>query len=287
MSANKKLTDDDYPTTGHEWDGIREYDKPMPRWWLWTFYACVIWGLGYTVFYPAWPLINGATPGVLGYSSREEVATAIARAEEANAALDARIVEVPLTEIGADPELARYARAGGGAVFRTYCSQCHGSGAAGAVGYPNLLDDDWLWGGDIENIYLTIAHGIRDEDDLDSRYSEMPAFGDILDRNEIAAVVQHVRALSGQEHDASVAELGGQIYLDQCAACHGDGGEGEPTLGAPRINDSIWLYGGDVDTLTETVIYSRYGQMPPWIDRLSAAELRQVASYVHQLGGGQ
>ncbi|MEL6425909.1 MAG: cytochrome-c oxidase, cbb3-type subunit III [Pseudomonadota bacterium] len=287
MSPKKPLDDEDYPTTGHEWDGIREYDKPMPRWWLWTFYATVVWALGYALLYPAVPLFDRATPGMLGYSSREEVAAAIARAELANAPLDTRITSVALEEIGTDPDLARYARAGGGAIFRTYCSQCHGSGAAGAVGYPNLLDDDWLWGGGIEDIYLTIAHGIRDEDDFDSRFSEMPAFGEVLSRDEIAAVVAHLLKISDQTHDEALAGAGADIYLENCAACHGDGGAGDPTLGAPRLNDAIWLYGGDAETLTETVTYSRYGQMPPWIDRLSEAELRLVASYVHQLGGGQ
>ncbi|MEO1541147.1 MAG: cytochrome-c oxidase, cbb3-type subunit III [Pseudomonadota bacterium] len=287
MSPKKPLDDEDYPTTGHEWDGIREYDKPMPRWWLWTFYATVVWALGYALLYPAVPLFDRATPGMLGYSSREEVAAAIARAELANAPLDTRITSVALEEIGTDPDLARYARAGGGAIFRTYCSQCHGSGAAGAVGYPNLLDDDWLWGGGIEDIYLTIAHGIRDEDDFDSRFSEMPAFGEVLSRDEIAAVVAHLLKISDQTHDEALAGAGADIYLENCAACHGDGGAGDPTLGAPRLNDAIWLYGGDAETLTETVTYSRYGQMPPWIDRLSEADLRLVASYVHQLGGGQ
>lgn len=272
-------------TTGHEWDGIKELNTPMPRWWLWTMYATFIWGLGYFVAYPAWPMITGATTGVLGYSSRGEVAEEIARFEDMNAPLDAAIVQAELTAIEGDPALRNYAINGGGAIFRTYCSQCHGSGAAGAKGYPNLLDDDWLWGGDVESIYLTIAHGIRYEQDDDTRYSEMPAFDDLLEDEEVDAVVEYVAALSqgglGADH------LGAEIFVDNCADCHGEAGEGMLDLGAPNLADAIWLYGGDPATLEQTVRYSRYGQMPNWIDRLTEAEIRQVAVYVHGLGGGE
>ncbi|MEL6620592.1 MAG: cytochrome-c oxidase, cbb3-type subunit III [Pseudomonadota bacterium] len=276
-------------TTGHQWDGIEELNNPLPRWWLWCFYLTIIWGVGYTIAYPAWPMINRATAGVIGYSTRAEVAEEIAAVEAANAPINARLEAAELTEVSADAELMQYATSAGGAVFQTWCSQCHGSGGAGvqASGYPNLLDDDWLWGGDIESIHHTIAHGIRDEEDLDSRYSEMPAFGDILEEAEIASVVQYVQSLSGTPEDATVAVAGEEIYLDNCASCHGDAGLGDVEQGAPNLADAIWLYGGDTETLTETVTYSRYGVMPPWQDRLSEAEVRAVALYVHSRGGGQ
>ena len=274
-------------TTGHTWDGIEEYNNPLPRWWLWTFYATIIWGIGYTIAYPAWPLIREATPGVLGFSTRAEVAADIAAVEAQNAAITERLASVELTQISADPELADFAVNGGRSIFATNCSQCHGAGGAGvqAAGYPNLLDDDWLWGGTIEDIHLTITHGIRNED-FDSRYSEMPVFGEILEPLEISQVVNYVMSLSVEPDDPSLVAAGEQIYLDQCAACHMDDGTGDQFQGAPNLTDAIWLYGGDVDSVTESVTYSRFGVMPPWNTRLSEAEIRAVSLYVHQLGGG-
>ncbi|WP_415921940.1 cytochrome-c oxidase, cbb3-type subunit III [Tateyamaria sp. SN6-1] len=281
--------DKEIGTTGHAWDGIEELNNPLPRWWLWCFYLTIIWGIGYTIAYPAWPLVNSATAGMLGYSTRGEVATEIAAVEEANGAINATLVAAELTEVSADAELMQYATSAGGAVFRTWCAQCHGSGGAGvqASGYPNLLDDDWLWGGTIEDIHLTITHGIRNEEDLDSRYSQMPAFGEILEEGEILAVVQYVKSLSGTPEDATLAAAGAEIYLDNCSACHGEEGLGDISQGAPNLADAIWLYGGDTERLIETVTYSRFGVMPPWQGRLSEAELRAVALYVHSRGGGQ
>ncbi len=285
---SKKQDDDlDYETTGHEWDGIKEYNKPLPRWWLWTFYATIVWGVLYTIAYPAWPGIKDATPGLLGFSTRAQVAEDIARFEDANSGINAQLASVELTEIAQDADLNQFAQNAGAAVFRTWCAQCHGSGAAGAKGYPNLLDDDWLWGGDIEAIHATISHGIRNEEDPDARYSEMPAFGELLAEEEISQVVNYVMSLSGEPQDASLVAAGETVFLDNCAACHMDEGTGDRWQGAPNLTDAIWLYGGDYETLTETVTYSRYGVMPPWTDRLSEAEIRAVATYVHGLGGGE
>ena len=278
----------DPETTGHSWDGIEEFNNPLPRWWVWVFYLTIIWGIGYSIAYPAWPMINGATAGVLGYSTRGEVAKDIAANDEANAAINTRLAEAELTAIAADADLNTYAVSAGGAVFRTWCAQCHGSGAAGAKGYPNLLDDDWLWGGDIEAIHATVSHGIRNEDDDDARYSEMPAFGEILEAEEITQVVNYVQTLSGgTANDAGQVEAGSVVFADNCAACHMEAGTGDREQGAPNLTDAIWLYGGDYDALTETVTNSRYGVMPPWAGRLSEAEVRAVSLYVHQLGGGE
>lgn len=279
---------DEVGTTGHEWDGIEELNNPLPRWWLWIFYATIVWGVGYTIAYPAWPMISSATSGVLGYSTRGEVAAEIAAVDTANAAINQRLAETPLTQIAADPELNGYATSAGAAVFRTYCSQCHGAGAAGAVGYPNLLDDAWLWGGDIEAIHYTISHGIRNEQDYDSRWSEMPAFAEILEPAEVEQVVHYVGSLSSSfAFDTALAEAGQTVYMDNCASCHGDAALGDPELGAPNLSDAIWLYGGDLASLTETVNNARFGVMPPWQDRLTEAEIAAVAAYVHQLGGGE
>mgnify|MGYP000550573396 CR=1 FL=1 len=278
-------------TTGHSWDGIEEYNNPLPRWWLWTFYATIVWAVLYTIAYPAWPGIKEATPGLLGWSTRANVAADIAAVEEANAAINERLASVELTAIADDPELNTYAIQAGGAVFRSWCAQCHGSGAAGvqAAGYPNLLDDAWLWGGTIEDIHYTVAHGIRNEDDPDARYSEMPAYGEIFSEEEIVQVVNYVQQMSGQTpNDAAAAEAGAELFEYNCAACHGENGQGDPFQGAPNLTDAIWLYGGDYDTLMTTVTQARFGVMPAMGGaELSEAEIRAVATYVHQLGGGQ
>lgn len=277
-------------TTGHEWDGIKEYDNPMPRWWLWTFYLTIIWGIGYVIAYPAWPLINGATPGVLGHSSRADVAAEIAAVNERNAPLDAKIETLDLAAIADDAEVGAYAFSGGEAVFKTFCIQCHGSGGAGAKGFPVLVDNDWIWGGDIEAIYLTVSHGVRAEDDDDTRLSDMPVFGDdYLSEEDIAQAAQFVLSLSGAETDPTLVADGALVFEENCASCHGDEGKGDIDMGAPNLADSIWLYGGDIDTVIETITYSRAGMMPAWKaeNRLTESQIRQVSVYVHGLGGGQ
>ena len=291
------LMEGDPDTTGHSWDGIKEFNNPLPRWWLWTFYGTIVWGVIYTVLFPAWPLINGATPGILGFSTRADVAAEIQRFDDLNADVRQRITEVELAAItpSDNPDLYNYAIQGGAATFATWCSQCHGSGAAGVqgAGYPNLLDDDWLWGGTIEEVHYTISHGIRNEDDPSARYSEMTAFEGILSDDEIAAVVQYVRNLSGQDADAGLVPVGETVYLDNCAACHAEDGTGDLFLGAPNLTDAIWLYGGSEEAIEYTVRNARFGVMPPWsaeasdAGRLSEAEVRAVAVYVHSLGGGQ
>ncbi len=278
-------------TTGHEWDGIEELNNPLPRWWLWSLYATIIWGIGYTIAYPAWPMLTGATKGVIGWSAREEVAQDIARFDGANAQIKAQLVAADLTQINSKPDVLAFAENAGAAVFRTNCATCHGAGAGGVVGkgYPNLLDDDWLWGGDIATIQTTITHGIRNTQDPDARYSEMPKFGvdGILDKDQIAAVVEHVLAISGQDHDAALAATGAAIFGENCAACHMEKGEGNRELGAPKLTDAIWLYGGSRDALLYTVTNARFGVMTAWAPRLSEDEIRAVAVYVHSRGGGE
>lgn len=287
MAKPPKKTKDDPRTTGHQWDGIQEFDNPMPRWWLWTFYVTIIWAIGYSIAYPAWPGVKSATAGLMGYSTRGNVAKDIARVEASNEVINTRLASADLNSISSDPELSGYATSAGSAVFKTWCAQCHGSGAAGAVGYPNLLDNDWLWGGDIESIHTTIKHGIRNEDDPDARYSQMPAFGDILARDEIEQVVNYVMSLSQEPQDPTLVQAGETVFMDNCAACHGEDATGDRDQGAPNLTDAIWLYGGNYKTIKETVQYSRFGVMPHWSERLSAAEIAAVASYVHQLGGGE
>lgn len=285
-------------TTGHEWDGIEELNNPLPRWWVWVFYATIIWGIGYTIAYPAWPGIKSSTAGLLGYSTRANVAEDIADVNAQNAALRTELAGADLTALvdNRDSEVYSYAVNGGRAVFAANCSQCHGSGADGvapANGYPNLRDDAWLWGGTVEDIAFTVAHGIRNEQSLDARWSEMPAFGDILPEEEVEQVVQYVLSLSGNETDAALAEAGAEVFDLNCSSCHGVEGMGDTFQGAPNLTDAIWLYGGDEDSVTETVMNSRFGVMPAWSDDyrvgagLTQDEVNAVAVYVHQLGGGQ
>ncbi|MGV6812266.1 MAG: cytochrome-c oxidase, cbb3-type subunit III [Brevirhabdus sp.] len=287
-APEEKKNEHGFGTTGHEWDGIEEWNNPLPRWWVWTFYICIVWGIGYSIAYPAWPLMKEATPGLLGFSTRANVAADIEAVNKANAEIDAKLAAADLTTIDDDQELKQYAFSGGAAVFKTFCSQCHGSGAGGSQGhYPNLLDDDWLWGGDIESIHDTIAHGIRYEQDEDTRLSDMPAFGEMLEADEIDQVVQHVLNISGQEHDAAKAELGAVVFEDNCSGCHAEDGTGDIYAGAPNLTDAIWLFGGDTDAITTTVTYARNSIMPAWSGRLSDAQINAVATYVHSLGGGQ
>ncbi len=291
MSRKPSVQKPDPGTTGHEWDGIREWNNPLPRWWLWTFYVTIIWGIGYTVAYPAWPLIDRATQGVIGKSTREEVARDIAAFEAANAPIEAKLLAADLNAVASDPELQNFTRNAGAAIFRTNCATCHGAGAAGAKGYPNLLDNDWLWGGTMEDIVLTVTHGIRNTADAEARYSEMPAFGrdGLLEEAQIAAAVEYVLQISGQDHDAGLASEGGVVFAenDTCTSCHGPEGKGMREMGSPNLTDAIWLYGGDRASLMETVMNARFGVMPPWGDKLSEAEVRAVSAYVHQLGGGE
>lgn len=270
-------------TMGHDFDGIEELNTPMPRWWLITFYVTIVWGIGYTIAFPAWPMFSGATAGLLGFSTRGEVAADIESHEAANAALVSALLEADLAAFDPQSDLHRYAVARGSSVFRAQCSQCHGAGAAGAVGYPNLLDNDWLWGGELEEIAYSVRHGIRNETDGDARWSEMPAFKDILEPEEIIQLAEYVAVLP----TGGKAGNGATLFADNCAACHGENGAGDREQGAPNLADAIWLYGGDHQSVVESITYARFGVMPAWGQRLSEADVRAVSTYVHALGGGE
>jgi cytochrome c oxidase cbb3-type subunit III len=286
--ADKQIDDiSGVETTGHEWDGIRELNNPLPRWWLWTFYATIVWAIGYCILYPAWPLVNDATRGVLGYSSRAEFAAEVDAAKAGQAAIVERIAAATPSEIIADSELSQFAMAGGAAAFRVNCTPCHGTGAAGGQGYPNLNDDDWLWGGDVDSIYQTVAHGIRDSVDPDTRVSEMPAFADILQPDEIRQVAAYVVSLGGTPRNASMIEPGRQVYADNCASCHGERGEGNRDMGAPDLADAIWLKVEGEDEIAGQVRAPKHGVMPAWATRLGDVTVKQLAVYVHSLGGGE
>ena len=276
-------------TTGHEWDGIKELNTPLPKWWLYTFYGTVIWALGYTIAYPAWPMLSSATPGVLGYSSRGSLEQQVYVATAAQKVNVDKIAAMSVDDILKDPQLLSFAQAGGAAAFKVNCVQCHGSGAAGGAGYPNLNDDDWLWGGTPDAIYQTLKHGIRYTADADTRDSQMPAFGadGILNPEQIDQVASYVMSLSGDTPDAAKAEAGKQIYAENCASCHGEDGKGGRDFGAPNLTDKIWLYGGTIDDVKAQLHKPRMGVMPAWSQRLDDATIKELAVYVHSLGGGE
>ena len=274
-------------TTGHEWDGIRELDNPMPRWWLWTFYLTIIWAVLYMVAYPAIPLLTGATKGLLGYSSRADVAAELAGAKEAQKVYLDRIAAATVDAIKADPELLSFAIAGGSSAFKVNCAQCHGSGASGSAGYPNLNDDDWLWGGTPDQIYQTILHGIRFNEVDETRVSEMPAFVDILEPGQIKQVAAFVASLTGTPSDAALVEPGKTVFAENCAACHGEDAKGGQDFGAPNLADAIWLYGGTEAQIAAQTARPKHGMMPAWSARLGDTTVKQLAVFVHSLGGGQ
>ncbi|MBT6912237.1 MAG: cytochrome-c oxidase, cbb3-type subunit III [Rhodospirillaceae bacterium] len=276
-------------TTGHEWDGIRELDNPLPRWWQWILWATVIWSVGYWFVYPAWPLISSHTTGFIGYSSRAELIDDVAAAKARQSGHLKKLAKASLEQIRTDPELLEFALAGGRSAYNVNCSQCHGSGAQGFTGFPNLNDDEWLWGGTLDQIQYTITHGARNDVDDDAHYSDMPAFLDdeILDTKEIADVTQYVLKLSGQDHQSDEALSGAATFADECAACHSDDGSGDIDAGAPSLNNAIWLYGGSPESITKTISHSRSGVMPAWGPILDDVTVKQLAVYVHSLGGGQ
>jgi cytochrome c oxidase cbb3-type subunit 3 len=276
-------------TTGHTWDGdLKELNKPLPKWWLYVMYVTIVWSIVYWVLYPAWPMFEDHTRGLLGYSQRATVRAEIDQARAAQGALADRVAAAELDEIRSDPDLLRFAVAGGRAAFGDNCASCHGRGAQGATGYPNLNDDSWIWGGTLEAIQHTILYGIR-SDHVETRYSEMPRFGidGILSEPEIVDAAAYVRALAGLDHDTDAAARGAEIYAQQCAFCHGDAGEGMQELGAPRLSDNIWLYGSDTDSLITSIRTGRGGIMPHFVNRLDEATIKKLAVYVHTLGGGE
>ena len=275
-------------TTGHEWDGIKELDNPLPRWWLWIFYGCIAWSILYWIAMPAWPLIDSYTTGMLGWSQRARLADQMAAVEQGHAVYNDRIAAASLEEIRTDPELLNFALASGASAFAVNCSQCHGSGAQGFVGYPNLNDDAWLWGGTLDDIRRTIAYGIR-SDHPETRFNQMPAFltDGLLRPAEVRDIAGHVLALGGATVDAEAAARGAALFADQCAVCHGDAGKGNPELGAPDLTDAVWLYGGDLETVVASIAYSRTAVMPAWETRLAPATITSLAIYVHSLVGGR
>ena len=276
-------------TTGHQWDGIKELNTPLPRWWLITFYLTIVWAIGYWVVYPAWPLLSSNTKGLFGYSTRADVAVELANLDRIRGEKMVALGAASLADIEKDPALLALARARGKTVFGDNCAPCHGSGATGSKGFPNLNDDDWLWGGTLDQIMQTIQYGARSGNPK-AHEGQMLAFGKegVLKQDQVVTVANYVRSLSGlSTRPGYDAAAGAKIFADNCVACHGEKGQGNPELGAPNLTDKIWLYGFDEATLIETITNGRGGVMPAWEGRLDPATIKAMAVYVHSLGGGK
>lgn len=271
-------------TTGHEWDGIKELDTPLPSWWLYTFYATILFAAVWIALYPAIPGIDG----LLGHTNRRDVVVSLKSAADQQAPVVDRIRALPIEELRKDSKLLAFARTGGRAAFNNNCAACHQSGGAGARGFPNLADDEWLWGGTLADIEQTIRYGIRSEHDR-TRNAMMPRFGadNMMSPAQIDDVVEHVLSLSRQPHDAARVARGAALFVEQCAACHQRDGSGNRELGAPALNDQIWVYGGTRAAIRDSVFSARAGAMPAWEGRLDEATIKMLTLYVHGLGGGK
>jgi cytochrome c oxidase cbb3-type subunit 3 len=276
-------------TTGHEWDGLTELNTPLPRWWLWLFYATIVWAIGYWIVYPSWPLVTSYTTGLFGWQSRDAIEADLAGLKTLRGPMTDKLAKASLADVTADARLMEFARAQGKTAFADNCAPCHGSGGAGGKGFPNLNDDDWMWGGKLADIAQTITHGIRSADP-DTRAGTMPAFGRdaMLKKEEISAAADYVRSLSGLPADkgADIAK-GKTVFADNCATCHGEDAKGNRELGAPNLTDGIWLYGSAKATIVEGLTNGRGAVMPHWGGRLDASTIKALAIYVHTFGGGE
>ncbi len=274
-------------TTGHEWDGIKELNNPAPRWWLIVFLICCVWAVGYWVIFPAWPTLSGNTKGTRGWTEYKKLEQEQAEITARRGEYAAKIKGASLEQIQKDPDLYAFAVAGGKAMFKENCAACHGTGAQGGKGFPNLTDDDWLWGGDLQSIYTTLRHGIRSTH-ADTRNSQMPAFGKdgILTQAQVSDVADYVLSLS-HKGEGKPNAAGEELFKQNCVACHGETGKGNREMGAPNLADAIWLYGGEKSNVVAQVTAPRHGVMPTWEARLPDETIKQLVIYVHSLGGGE
>lgn len=292
MSVGERDPHTGQMTTGHEWNGIKELNSPVPRV-VWFFLiATFLYSLVYWVLMPAWPIGVTYTKGLLGIDQRDVVAAKVEAAHAAREPWAAKLRETDFAAIQADDGLMQIVREAGHPLFADNCAVCHGTRGTGGKGYPNLAANAWLWGGDAETLSETIRVGINSGHD-ETRVSQMMAFGrdGMLNRNEILAVTTWLQALSNPtlaaEADPAVIAAGGTVFADNCAACHGDDARGVPEMGAPNLADDVWIYGGDRQAIFETIWHGRQGHMPHWEGRLSELERKILTLYVLDLAGAR
>ena len=287
MSAEKLDPVTGRKTTGHEWNGIEELDTPIPRVVLFFLAATFLFSVGYWILMPAWPTLSSYTAGLLGVDQREIVTRQVRDAARERGAWLDRIAAADFAEIVADPALMGHVRDSGRTLFIDNCAVCHGVEGTGGPGYPNLAAGRWLWGGEPETIAETIRVGINSTAD-GTRVSQMMAFGrdGIIDADQVRSVAAYVRSLSGQPLSAeerALREAGREVYAVNCASCHGADGGGGREFGAPDLTDDVWLYGGDIQSVQDSIRLGRQGHMPHWAGRLSPAEIKLLALYVGTL----
>lgn len=284
MAVRKRDPLTGHQTTGHEWDGITELNTRVPRS-VWIFvFITHLWALILWFLLPTWPLINTYTRGLLGIDQRSEVQQNIVLANVSRADWTARVDALPAAQIAADPLLMARVTDTAHQIFGDNCSGCHGAQARGGPGFPNLVDQDWLWGGDADTIMETLRVGINAEHP-ETRVSQMLAFGrdGILSRDEIRTVVDYVRSLSGKALPADRAAAGAEIFAANCASCHGEDARGSQEIGAPDLTDDVWIYGGDDGSLFTTVHDGRQGWMPTWEGRLTGTERKILTVYIQNM----
>jgi len=276
-------------TTGHEWDGIKELNTPLPKWWLYVFIATIAWAFGMFVLYPSIPYGPGYFHGLLGYSQREAVDSAVTKIADQRKVEMEKIATLSFADIRKDPAALEIAMTDGRITFAENCQPCHGPGGGGRPGYPALAAGAWIWGGTLEDIQQTITHGIR-SGDPDARQSAMPRFGidGVLKPAEIQAVADYVWSkFYGHPAEGTDLSAGAKLFADNCAACHGADGEGNRQVGAPRLNSRVHLYGDSREAIVAQVTGPRMGVMPSWHTRLDPATIKALALYVHSFGGGE
>ncbi len=290
LNKDKNNNKNQPQTTGHDWDGVQEYNVPAPRWWLIVWIICIIWSIIYWIFYPAWPTKSGNSKGILNWSQQSELLTSQKEIEAKKDVHLKKFEKSSFAEIEQDQNLLEFALNGGHSAFKENCAACHGTGAQGGKGFPNLNDDEWIWGGKIEDIYNTLKYGVRSPH-KDTRVAQMPAFGfaKLLSKEEIDDVANYVLSLSNKAIDAKILSQskGADVFKNNCASCHGLDAKGNQAIGAPNLTDKIWLYGGSREEIIYTIYYARLGVMPYWSGRLDDNTIRELAIYVHSLGGGQ
>ena len=253
-------------TTGHVYDGIEELDNPLPAWWFYMFVITIVWGVGYLIIYPG----MGNFAGAIGWTQVGQYDKEVAKAEEKYRHVRDRYLALPIAEIADDPAVRKM----GMRMFANNCAQCHGADAGGAYGFPNLTDDDWIYGGDPDTIKATL---------VDGRQAVMPAWGSVIGDDGIADVTQYVLGLNGRDVDEAKAASGETVFATYCAACHAADGTGNPALGAPNLTNGVWLYGGSAEQIAQTLRAGRNGMMPAFKNTLSEDKIHILTAYVYGL----